>query len=100
VRSLSANVHHYRIDQKKDSGDYETIGTVPHQDRQWDYAFVTPRLEDLAEYTWKIWSVDEWGNAQSGPAIGPEKIVRTPDAPRFEISFDSGTTRVTFSEDT
>ena len=59
---------------------------------------LTPRLDDLSTYTWRVIPVNTAGNDGTALTIGPELIVRTPDAPNIEIVFDSGTTRVTFSE--
>ena len=94
---LEDDLDYYRVDQKTD-GDWEAIGTV-HQSRfRWDYSLLTERLDDLTEHTWRIVPVDRAGNDGDPLEVGPEMVVRTPDAPRFEIAFDEGTTKVTFSE--
>jgi len=90
------DLDHYRIDQKTD-GDWEAAGRVQHNANQWEYRFLTARLADLTEYTWRIVPVDRAGNDGTPLELRPEKIVRTPDAPRFAIAFDQGTTKVTFS---
>jgi len=97
IRSTEGDVDYYKVEQKKDSGQWSTIGIVRHDNREWAYSFLTPRLEDLATYTWRIIPVDTAGNEGTPQTIGPETVVRTPDAPRFAISFDPSTTRVTFS---
>jgi len=96
--SVSADCAHYRVEQKKATGSWETVGLVHHQADQWAYQLLTDRLDDLTEYTWRIVPVDTAGNDGTAKTIGPETVVRTPDAPDFDISFDSGTTQVTFSE--
>ena len=96
IRSMSDDVDYYLVQQKTD-GDWYTIAKVQHDPRKWDYEILTPRLEDLAEHTWRITPYDRGGNAGTAKTIGPEKVVRTPDAPDYTISFDDGTTRVTFA---
>ena len=59
--------------------------------------FVTPRLEDLATYTWRVTPYDQAGNAGTALTIGPEKVVRRPDAPRWAWAFNDSTQRATFS---
>lgn len=99
IRSTDADVDHYRIDKVKDGGDPELLAIVPHDDGVWSYAFVTGRLTDLSVYTWTITPVDAAGNEGTAVTIGPEVIVRTPDAPDFTATFAPATTRVAFAED-
>ncbi len=98
IRSLDASIADYRVDQKLGAGDWETLQIIHHQADLWDYEYITPRLDDLGSYTWQIVPVDTAGNDGTPLTIGPETIVRVPDAPRFEIAFDDGTGRVAFSE--
>ena len=100
IRVLDADVDggQYRIEQKQDAGDWTVVGQVAAEAGRWDYSFLTPRLVDLADYTWRIVPVDRAGNDGTPIVRGPRKIVRRPDAPRFAIAFDEGTLRVTFSE--
>jgi len=97
VRSLAADVDQYRVEQKKGEGDWSTVAIVHQEPHQWEFSVLTDRLDDLSDYTWQVVPVDTAGNDGTPIAIGPETIVRTPDAPEFEITFDSGTTKVTFS---
>jgi len=97
VRSTATDVHHYRVDQKLGAGAWSQIAVVYPETDIWSYSVVTPRLTDLSSYTWRIVPVDAAGNDGTALEIGTEKIVRTPDAPEFTVSFDSGTTKVTFA---
>ncbi len=97
VRSTDTDVEKYKIEQKQDAGSFVEIGNIFQESDSWDFTFVTPRLVDLSDYTWRITPVDLAGNEGTAITIGPEKIVRTPDAPDFTITFDSGTTKVTFA---
>ena len=96
VRSLAADVDHYRVEQQRDGGDWVTIATVPVVQGKWSRQQITDRLVDLAEYTWRVVPVDTTGNDGTPVTIGPERIVRTPDAPEFVVSFDPATSRVSF----
>ena len=86
-----------RAQQKKGAGDYATIATVTH-DGSWSYSLRTGRLDDLSEYTWRITPIDAVGNEGTPETIGPELIVRRPDPPEFELTFNTPATTVTFSE--
>ena len=98
VRSLATDVDHYRIDQQEDGGAWEMIGRVWPVLGQWSYRHTTDRLTDLATYSWRILPVDAAGNVCASPLeIGPEKAVRTPDAPDFDATFNAVGTTVTFS---
>jgi hypothetical protein len=99
VRSPDASIDYYDLELKKDAGAWTAFGRVAHDERRWSYSLRTPVLEDLAVYLWKVTAWDIDGNpAGSGSIWGGSTIVRTPDAPQFEIDYDSGTGKVTFSE--
>jgi hypothetical protein len=99
VRSLAAAVVAYRIDQQQDGGDWTEIATVWAVPDQWAYQFATAVLDDLSIYSWRVVALDAAGNACDEPLeLGPEKMVRTPDAPAFEIALDAGAGTVTFAE--
>ena len=89
---------YYRVEQKLGAGDWETLRIVPQVADQWAYSLLTDRLDDLSSYTWRVIPVDAAGNDGTAITIGAELIVRTPDAPDFTATFDSGTTKVTFDE--
>lgn len=97
VRSVDDDVAEYNIEQQQDGGAFTQIATVPHDDQRWAYSVLTDRLDDLSDYGWRAIAVDDAGNEGSALTLGSETVVRTPDAPDFAISFDSGTSRVTFS---
>lgn len=88
----------YRIDQDLDGGGYSTIATIDSVAGLWQYSYLTARLVDLGVYTWRVYAVDQAGNAgASYRTIGPETVVRRPDAPDFDVTFDGATTKVTFA---
>jgi len=95
-RSSDEDVDHYRVEQKKGSGDWEVLGSVAAAGR-WSYSYLSTQLDDLATYRWQVVPVDAAGNDGTAIEIGPEKIVRTPDAPDFTATYDSGTEKVTFA---
>jgi len=99
LRSIDLACVRYHITQSKDGGASETIGYVVQDALTWAHTFITPRLDDLASYAWRIFSIDDVGNVDAtGFPVGAELVVRTPDAPDFTVAFDPGTTKVTFTE--
>ena len=97
VRSTDADVAAYKIEQQREAAAFTTIGRVIADATSWTYDFLTPRLDDLTNYTWRITPIDAAGNLGTAITIGPEKIVRTPDAPRFTVTWNSGTFKMTFA---
>ena len=98
TRTLDPEAALYRIDQQKDGGAWTEVGSQPQDNSAWEYTFMTEKLTDLSTYSWRIVFVDAVGNDGYYLETLPEKIVRTPDAPDYTISFDAGTTKVTFAE--
>ena len=99
IRSIDAGrVDRYRVEQQKDGGDWTQIGTVHAVDGQWDYTFLTDRLDDLGAYAWRVVPIDAAGNDGSAITLGAETVVRKPDGVDFTLSFDDGTDRVTLDE--
>jgi hypothetical protein len=94
--SASSDVAHYRIEQLKSGGEWTVIGTVRHDPNVWEYRFVSPRLDDLSDYSHRVIPVDVAGNDGSAATSDVERIVRTPDAPDFTVTYSSVTQRVTF----
>lgn len=97
IRSIDSDVARYRIEQQLGAGSWAVIGLVQHVATTWQYELLTPRLDDLGVYTWRMIPVDAAGNDGTARTLDAETIVRTPDAPRFTIAFDGGTTKVTFA---
>lgn len=97
IRSTDTSTVSYRVEQKKDSDAWETIGITPVEAGRWAYELSTPRLVDLASYQWRVYPIDAAGNDGTAVTIDSQTVVRTPDALDFAISFDGGTTKVTFS---
>lgn len=93
VRSIDANIRRYRVEQQQDGGAWVTIGYVQDDPSHWLYSFVTTRLVDLSTYSWRVFPIDKNGNDGTPLALATEKIVRSPDAPSFTITFtpSSGT---------
>jgi hypothetical protein len=77
--------------------EWSTLGNIFHRDDQWTYQYLTDALDDLTVYRWRIVPVDRAGNDGTPVDIGPEKLIRTPDAPNYTISFDPGSSTVTFT---
>lgn len=98
-RSRDTDVDKYIIRQQKDGGDWTTIATIHADPTAWSYSFLTPRLVDLSTYSWRVIAVDAAGNESDPQEMGPEKIVRTPDAPNFTVACTESTPpEVTFTE--
>jgi len=99
-RSIDADVAHYRIEQQREAEGYTEIGIVNADDTTWQYHYLTPRLDDLTNYDWKITPVDSLGVDGTPVAIGPELIVRNPDAVEFTVTaeYDGVGTKITFDE--
>ena len=100
IRSLSDDVAKYRVEQSTDEESWTTLAEVLHVADAWEYAHVTDPLTDLETYYWRVVPVDEAGNDGTALTLGPERIVRTPNAPEFTVSFDSETDKITWAEAT
>ena len=100
IRSIGDDVARYRVEQKKGAGDWASIGTVQRNAATWSYSLLSPRLDDLSTYQWRVIPCDEAGNDGTAKSVQSEDVVRIPDAPDFTITFDSGTAKVTFAEAT
>lgn len=97
TRSTDADTASYRIYQKAGAGSFVLQDEVLQAD-EWEHAWRTDRLTDLETYTWEVRPVDAAGNEGTALSIGPELIVRQPDAPSFTVAFNAGATTVTFTE--
>lgn len=97
IRSLATDCDHYRIEERKDAGDWSTAATVPRDREAWSYQWYTGRLDDLTSYEWRVIPVDRAGNDGDLVATQSEVVVRTPDAPEFTVAWNEGTGRVTYS---
>lgn len=95
LRSLSTDVAHYRVEQRKDAGSWETIATYQAVADGWDHQHVTDRLVDLADYEWRVIAVDAAGNDGSPVSLGSQTVVRQPDGPEWSYSFSAATDKVT-----
>jgi hypothetical protein len=98
VRSLAADVALYRVEQSSNGGPWTAIGFVADSPSTWLYTLLSPRLNDLTSYAWRVVPIDEAGNDGTPTGTIPsEYIVRGVDAPKFSFSFNAGTTHVTFT---
>lgn len=97
IRSLASDVAQYRVDQREAAGDWTTLAVMPDEADRWEFFLTTGRLQDLTEYTWRIVALDAAGNESTATVIGPERIVRTPDAPNFTAEYDPETELVAFA---
>jgi len=98
TRSLDADVAYYRVEQQADGGEWSVLAEVPPEADQWGFSLLTGRLDDLKEYAWRITPIDLSGNEGVPILIGPELVVRTPNAPAFSVEFQSETQTVEFQE--
>jgi hypothetical protein len=94
VRSID-EVEYYRIDQRVNGGDWQVLRIVYPQPGDWSFRHFTEALQDLAEYSWRIVPVDQAGNDGTPIVVGPEMIVRVPEAPSVTAEFDPETLTVT-----
>jgi hypothetical protein len=93
IRSLDATCTAYLIQQQSGSAgsypvggsDWETIAKVL-ADATWQYTFTTEPLDDLTQYAWRVLPLNAAGWPGTPIGISPEMIVRTPEAPGWEIS--------------
>lgn len=99
VRTTATDVDFYRVEQKEGAGDWTSIGRVYHSEARWVYSLLTGVLTDLASYQFRVVPVDRAGNDGTPVTLDAETVVRSPDAPDFTASYDGGTQRITFAED-
>lgn len=97
VRSSETAVASYLLEQKIGSGSYSTVANVLQTPEAWALGWLSDRLEDLTSYTWRVTPYDLAGNAGTATVIGPELVVRRPDAPNFTVTFNAGPTTVTIA---
>lgn len=97
-KSVDTDVSHYRVEQNEDAGGWTELGTVAHEATRWQYTYLTRRLTDLASYQWRVIPVDLAGNDGTALTIATEKVVRTPDAPNYTVTYDDVTDEMTFAE--
>ena len=98
-RSTDSTTAYYVVEQEKDSAAWVEIGRFAQND-EWSFRLLTPRLDDLASYQWRIVPYDAADNAGTASAGGldiqagwnVEPILRTPDAPNFTAKLNTDTT--------
>ena len=95
IGSLAADLDRYRVEQQQDGGDWTPIATVLKQDNQWHYHIESGRLVDLATYAFRIVPIDAAGNDGTAHSLSSRRIVRTPDAIDFSLTFNEGPTTMT-----
>jgi hypothetical protein len=89
IRSLATDVDYYRIDHRKDAGDWTAVATVPRDRERWDYQWTTGRLDDLTDYQWRVVPVDTAGNDGTPVATVAETIVRHPDGITYTAALEA-----------
>lgn len=97
VRSVDLETVEYLIEQQREAEGYIEIQRARQDATTWVFDVLSPRLDDMASYTWRVTPVDAAGNLGTAIVIGPVAVLRTPDAPAFSIAFDPGTTKVAFA---
>jgi len=99
IRSVDPVVSFYRIDEFTGHG-WSPLFSIPSDPGKWEYRVVITGLADLTAYRWRVTVVDAYGNDGDSLEVNggnADSVVRWPDAPDFSLSFDTGTTQVTFS---
>jgi len=97
LRSTAAAAASYLVEQRIGGGGWTKIARVPANSSTWLYTWRTEPLADLTLYAWRVTALDAAGNPGSHKVISPEIIVRTPDAPAWSVTLNSGTRKVTIS---
>jgi len=95
-RSRETDVVKYRCESQKDGGSWVSFGTVAHDDT-WLYSKITPILDDLATYVFRVLALDKALNDGTAKEVDSEVFVRRPDAPNWTYTYASGTTRLTYA---
>ena len=99
VRSINQDVDYYRVEcgtGASEPGTYTLLGKV-RDNGAWTFEFVTPVLDDLTNYWWRIVPVDTAGNQGSPILLGPDYVVRKPDPPDYTATYSQATQRVAFA---
>jgi hypothetical protein len=103
VRSLDVEIDKYRIEQAQKApaagswGAWTPLAIFPDDPSKWSYQFTTAVLADLTDYRWQIVPIRK-GSIDGDPLpLGPEFVLRTPDAPAYTISFNPVTGRITIT---
>lgn len=97
VRASSTDVKSYRIEQQREAEDWLEIGEIAHEDDRWSYFILSPRLDDLTTYGWRVIPIDASGNDGTALDLGTELVVRTPDATDYTVTYDGGTDKMTYT---
>ncbi|RME36532.1 MAG: hypothetical protein D6788_11380, partial [Planctomycetota bacterium] len=94
--SVAQNAYRYDLQQRKSGGAWSTIASL-FRENAWSFMVITEPLDDLADYEWQVIPYDAQGVGGDPVLLASEKIVRTPPAPDYTVSYDSGTSQVTFA---
>jgi len=89
------NASYYLIEEYVDA--VWTVRARVPEDGRWVYNWQSRYLEDATTHEFRISAVDTAGNASAVVAFS-ELLVRRPDPPQVEYSYDEGTKKVTISE--
>lgn len=89
ARVTDSSVVGYRVECST-GGDYAQVGWVWQSPHLWIYTWRSDRLADLANYSFRVYAVDEAGNSSSAVSIAITPFVRRPDAPTYTLDFDDG----------
>lgn len=94
--SADTDTWYYLIEQNKNAAGWTTIGRI-YDNGNWSFAFLTLKLTDLASYQFRITPYDLADNAGTAKTLAAETVVRVPESPKFTISFNDGTDKVTYT---
>ena len=87
-----STVDHYRIEQDTGSG-YAEIATIEAEDVA-AFNYLSEILDDGADASFRVIAVGPAGNESAALEL-VRLIVRTPDTPAWDFTWDAGTQRVT-----
>lgn len=91
VRSMDVRISSYRVEQRRATDAWIEIALINDDPARWTYEFLSPRLDDLTSYAWRVIPIDDAGNDGTAVSLGGELIVRTPDSPDFSAALQVST---------
>ncbi len=97
IRSLSADVKEYLVQQKITGSDWEDLGKIIHDESIWEYTYETPRLNDGVSYEWQSVPYDILDNPGTPQTVEAIIMRRVPDAPSFDVAYSGVTEKITWS---
>jgi len=94
---LDSDVRGYLVQHLKNGVTLTTLATIPHDSEAWDYRVLSDRLADRAVYKFQVTPLDAAGNAGTTLSVEEQDVIRSPDAPNWNFTYDPATDRVAFA---